>query len=330
MKTGLSLILVLLTLCCLAACGPRDAAEPQRPGTPAVASPAPPTEPPAERPAPSWKEAAGATYAGLFDSGEVTLVDGRWEGNPYVEGGASAPRAGLVEDFLLRGDLDGDGADESVVLLWTSTGGSGTFDYLAALDRAADGSALNRATVPLGDRVRVRNAGIESGRVVLDLVEAGPEDAACCPGDKVRRTYQLDGESLAEQDARQQGRLSLADLSGEWRLTHFGPGEPAGAGLDITLTFDGDRIGGGSGCNRYNGAVTGGEAPGAISVNQPLAATRMACPEPQMTAEQRYLQALANVGTFSFRAGRLVLTWNDGSTSGNLLFARQEAPASGS
>ena len=132
-------------------------------------------------------------------------------------------------DFLLQGDLDGDGTDESVALLWTSTGGSGTFDYLAALDRAADGSVVNRATAALGDRVRLRGAGIEDGRIVLDLVQAGPDDAACCPGEKIRRTYQLEGESLAERGAEQQGRLSLADLAGEWQLTYFARGEAARA-----------------------------------------------------------------------------------------------------
>lgn len=279
---------------------------------------------PAHSAAPSLEEAAQATYAGLFDGAPIALADGRWEGEPYVAGGASAPRAGLVGEFLLRGDLDGDGVEESAVLLWTSTGGSGTFDYLAVLDRAADGSVLNRATVGLGDRVRVRAAQIAEGRIVLDMVQAGPGDAACCPGEKVRRTFALEGASLVDRGVEPQGRLSPADLSGEWQLTHFGPGEAVGADIGITLTFDGERIGGSSGCNRYSGAVAAGDAPGTLSVPQPIASTRMACPEPQMAAEQRYLHALANVSSFSFLAGRLVLIWSDGKVGGSLRFIRSE------
>ncbi len=83
-----------------------------------VAEPVTPTL--ATQAAPSWQEAANAAYAGVFDEA-VMLRDGTWEGEPYAEGGASAPRAGLADGFLLSGDLDGDAAEESVVLLWSST-----------------------------------------------------------------------------------------------------------------------------------------------------------------------------------------------------------------
>ena len=329
--------ILLPALCWLAACGPGggrgDGQEPQRPAADAAPPPAAaaPVTGPIDRPAPSLEEAARATYAGLFDGSPITLADGRWEGEPYVAGGASAPRAGLVEEFVLQGDLDGDGSAESAVLLWTSTGGSGTFDYLAVLGRTADGSVVNRATAGLGDRVRVRDAQILGGRIVLDLVQAGPGDAACCPGEKVRRTFALESASLSEKGAEPQGRLSLADLAGEWQLTHFGRDEPAGEGIGITLRFEGEgaggRLSGSSGCNRYVGTVAPADAPGALSVDPAIAVTRMACPEPQMAAEQRFLQALANASSFSFLAGRLVLTWSDGDAGGSLRFIRPEQAA---
>ncbi|MDX2437573.1 MAG: hypothetical protein QNL88_11050, partial [Acidobacteriota bacterium] len=80
--------------------------------------------------APNPEELANATYSGLFGD-PVTLDDGRWQGAPYVEGGASRPSAGLVRNFVLSGDLNGDGRDEAVVLVWESSGGSGTREYLA-------------------------------------------------------------------------------------------------------------------------------------------------------------------------------------------------------
>lgn len=323
--------ILLPALCCLAACGPGGGPEPPRPAVNDESPPVAVAAEPADRAAPSLEEAAQATYAGLLEGAPIALTDGHWEGEPYAPGGASAPRAGLVGEFLLQGDLDGDGAEESVVLLWTSTGGSGTFDYLAVLGRAADGSAANRATAALGDRVRVRGARIADGHIILDLVQAGPGDAACCPGEKVRRTFALEGASLVEGGVEPQGRLSLADLSGEWQLTHFGPDEAVGEGIGITLRFDGDgaggRISGASGCNRYTGTVAAGDAPGALSVDPAIAVTRMACPEPQMAAEQRFLEALANVTGFSFLAGRLVLSWSGGDAGGSLRFIRLEQTA---
>ena len=46
-----------------------------------------------------------ATYSGIYEH-TITLRDGRWEGEPFIKGGASRPAVGLVEDFSLTGDLD--------------------------------------------------------------------------------------------------------------------------------------------------------------------------------------------------------------------------------
>jgi heat shock protein HslJ len=279
-------------------------------------------------PPPSWQEAANASYAGALGA-PVTLVDGLWQGEPYAEGGASAPRAGLARDFLLSGNLDGDGAEETAVLIWTSTGGSGTFDYLFVLDRGADGVVSARAGAPLGDRVKLRAARIVEGRVVLDTVQAGPGDAACCPGQKIRRTFALAGDAMTEYSTEDQGRLSLADVGGAWVLTHFAYDEKVPDGIEITLQVEGDRIAGTAGCNRYSGALKEGDAPGDVTLaGAPagvLAVTRMMCPPPLMEAEQRYLQALHGLVNYSFLDGKLALTWRDREATSTLLFARAAA-----
>jgi heat shock protein HslJ len=271
-------------------------------------------------PPPSWQEAANASYAGALGA-PVTLVDGLWHGAPYAEGGASAPRAGLTRDFLLSGDLDGDGAEETAVLIWTSTGGSGTYDYLFVLDRGADGAVSARAGAPLGDRVKLRAASIVEGRVVLDTVQAGPGDAACCPGQKIRRTFALADDAMTEYSTEDQGRLSLADVGGAWVLTHFAYDEKVPDGIEITLQVEGDRIAGTAACNRYSGALREGDTPGDLALTGPLAVTRMMCPPPLMESEQRYLQALQGLVQYSFMAGKLALTWRDGEATSMLLFA---------
>jgi heat shock protein HslJ len=76
-----------------------------------------------------------------------------------------------------------------------------------------------------------------------------------------------------------------------------------------------------AGCNRYSGALREGDAPGEVTLAGVLAVTRMACPGPQMAAEQRYLQALQGLVNYSFLAGKLALTWRDGEGMGSLIFA---------
>lgn len=127
------------------------------------------------------------TYHGI-DDGTVTLQDGLWEGEPYAEGGSSRPRAGLVPDFLVHGDIDEDGQQEAIVGLWWSSGGSGTFQYLALLEHTADG-AENTFTAPVGDRVRIEGGAIENGALLLDVIQHGPDEPACCPTQAVTRHY---------------------------------------------------------------------------------------------------------------------------------------------
>jgi hypothetical protein len=130
---------------------------------------------------------ANASYSGT-EYGTVTLTDGVWEGEPWVEGGASRPRVGLAPDFLRRGDVDGDGADEALVIVWQSSGGSGTFNYIALLDQV-DGAWRNTATTALGDRVRVTDATIGPQGVDVSVIEHDEDDPACCPTRTAIRRY---------------------------------------------------------------------------------------------------------------------------------------------
>lgn len=317
--------LLVLALLAIAACDAPDAgrdAVAKQASEPLAAPVVTESEP--SRSAPSWQEAANTAYRGVFDEA-FKLTDGLWEGQPYVEGGASAPRAGLAADFLLTGDLDGDVADEALVLVWSSSGGSGTFDYVAVLDRDANGAAFNRATAPLGDRVKIRSAAIQDGRVTFETVQAGAGDAACCPGQKMRRSFALEGDTMTETSTEDLGRLSMDDLVGEWRLVAFGAGEAVPPDVEITVQFSAGTIAGKAACNRYTGSVQAGAAPGDLSLSGPMALTRMMCPPALMDWEQRYVRALEGLAQYSFQAGKLVLTWRGDDGGGALLFV----PAAG-
>jgi len=272
--------------------------------------------------APSAEELARTTYVGVYDE-PVALEDGRWEGEPYAAGAASRPAVELVGDFRLTGDLNGDGSEEAVVLLAKSSGGSGTYNYLAVVGR--DGkNPVNLGTAGIGDRVQVRSAGLADGRIELDVIQQGPGDAACCPSQKAKRTWALDDSGLTEVASEITGTLSIEDLGGpEWVLTHFGWDEPAPAEPEVTLVLEEGRIAGSGGCNRYFTVAAASEVPGNLTLG-PVGSTMMACPEEIMALEGRYLKALESAVSFSFLAGKLVLSYRNDDAIGVLLFAPRE------
>jgi heat shock protein HslJ len=264
---------------------------------------------------------ANATYHGIEDSG-VKLSNGRWEGQPYDEGGASRPSVGLMEDFTLQGDLDGDGDAETVVLLWQNSGGSGTFNYVAVL-KETDGKLVNAATAPLGDRVQVRGGSIMDGVITLSVVQQGEEDPACCPAELANRSWKLEGEQLEEQKTQIEGTLSVSALEGsEWLLTRLKQNHHLPEGTEVTVAFSEGRIAGHSGCNRFSAGLEEGGMPGEIRIGDAMV-TRMACPEDQMNLETEFLDLLSHVSRFSFLAGQLVLGGEKESYSFMLKFKPQ-------
>jgi heat shock protein HslJ len=280
---------------------------------------------PAPVPAPGPDALANATYSGVYLT-PITLVGGLWEGEPFELAGASRPRVELAPDFRLLGDLDSRPGEEAVVVLSESSGGSGSFDYIAVMGRAATGSELvNLGTASIGDRVGIRSARIVGRQLVLELVQAGPEDAACCPSQLATRAFTLANEGLQEVSHDVTGTLSLAELEAvEWVLTHLGRKQRAPATPELTLRFDGERIAGSSGCNRFFGGIESGRLPGDLRIG-PLGGTRMACPEPQMLLEQRFLSALQSVVKFGFVTGRLYLLSDEAGVTTVLLFEPRSA-----
>jgi heat shock protein HslJ len=274
--------------------------------------------------APTLVELRNATYTGLQDlAGPVTLKGGRWEGEPFEPGAASRPSVVLAPGFRLTGDLDGDGAEEAVVILAQSSGGSGTFDSLAVVKRTPEG-LRNVATAALGDRVGIRSARVEGGTLLVSVVRAGEKDAMCCPGELADLGWTLAGAKLSPvATAGVTGRLSLDTLAGtQWVLRAWDLDEPAPAEPEVTLASMDGRLAGTSGCNRYTAAAKAGATPGDLSVG-PAAGTRMACPGPQSAVETRFLKQLGGARKFGFLLGRLAVSYEkDGDAYGTMLFER--------
>jgi heat shock protein HslJ len=288
--------------------------------------------------APTLIQARSATYTGIYQE-LVTLKNGVYEGAPFIAGGATRPRVGLIEPGVASGDVGNDGRTELVVLLAESSGGSGDSLYLAVL--AADGGKIrNLATALVGNRVQVRSLAVVSGAIVMETVEAGPDDAMCCPTAKRRRTWTLGKKGLEEATAEPQGTVSLADLEGRvWTLASLSWKDPLPAGVTVTAEFttakapagvpiperfDGSAVGGNGGCNRYRAGVKAGDGAQSLVIS-PVAATRMACEGERMKVEDAYFRALAGASSFSFMPGnRLALTYRDGEATRALVFVAPE------
>jgi uncharacterized protein/heat shock protein HslJ len=263
-----------------------------------------------------------ATYRGFEDvATEITLRDGRWQGEPYVAGGATLPQAQMVEDLFLSGDFDQHGALETAVLVNYNPGGTGEFLYLAIMQKQ-DAVPINVASSYVGDRIRVRNFYLKGNRIHIDLIQAGPEDGMCCPGDVVTRTWTFDGQSLEEQPLELAvERLSPALLAGQpWQLKRWRHEEPVVSSVPITLTYENGTLSGHAGCNHYFASIKGGSTPGDVTIAA-IGTTRMSCADPTVTAaEQRFLEQLLQVTQLSWHAGYMTLGYGQGQDWGVMFF----------
>jgi len=96
----------------------------------------------------------------------------------------------------------------------------------------------------------------------------------------------------------------------EWAVLSI-DGEPPVEGSEVSIAFGGDgHVSGAASCNRFMGAYAlSGEG---LSLTQ-VATTMMACPEPIMAQEQRFLALLGEVNRFEIGdQGRLLLHTGDG------------------
>jgi heat shock protein HslJ len=161
---------------------------------------------------------------------------------------------------------------------------------------------LSRLDPALGYAVRgaIRVGG--ETRWLTDPVEVDPFAGAVDVGEVLLRPYQA---AAPQEDA---GTASLEGA--EWRVTGLDGREPV-AGSSVTLAFDGaGTVAGSTGCNRFRGSYEASE--GSLSIGQ-AAATMMACSEPLMQQERRFLDLLAAIARYEIAPdGTLLMTSGDG------------------
>ena len=118
---------------------------------------------------PTLNDAARATYWG-GQARQITLKNGEFRG-------PKGQHVQLLRQFYRTGDLEGDGAVDTVVVLSVTDAGDESGQYIAVL-RHLEMETISLGAERLGGQVEVRDMRIEGKRIVVDLLRHPSPGAA--------------------------------------------------------------------------------------------------------------------------------------------------------
>jgi hypothetical protein len=128
--------------------------------------------------------------------GKIKLRDGIYQEKIVPE--SATELVIKLSDRTGFGDLNGDGLEDAAVILVSDHGGSGTFYDLAAVINSR-GKAKHVAGAFLGDRVKVEEVRVRSGKIVVKMLTHQSTDPMCCPSLQIEQAYGLQGDELVRQ-----------------------------------------------------------------------------------------------------------------------------------
>lgn len=114
---------------------------------------------------PTIDDAAQGTYWG-GRARQITLSNGAYTG-------PEGQRVQLLRQFYATGDLEGDGAVDTVVVLEVTDAGPETGHYVAVL-RHLGTDTISLGTASLGHPVRVERLAVDGRRFYVDVVRTTP------------------------------------------------------------------------------------------------------------------------------------------------------------
>jgi hypothetical protein len=131
---------------------------------------------------------------------KITVVKGDFERPDDTDGN----RQGFFHvDPPTYGDVDGDGADDAIVITVDNGGGTGMFD-VAHVYAMRGGTPVEIAAVPGGDRGDggLHAVTAEPGGVRVERMMSVEGDGACCPSKLSVEHWRWTGKDLAIDDKR--------------------------------------------------------------------------------------------------------------------------------
>ena len=132
-----------------------------------------------------------------IDNRNVLLKDGQFE-QEIVPGSATKEKIDYFGNEA-KGDLNGDGKDDAIVILTQDAGGTGVFYYVvAALN--SDKGCVGTNSILLGDRIAPQNNLIDgNGVVIVNYGDRKPEEPMITvPSVGVSRYFKVIGNLLVE------------------------------------------------------------------------------------------------------------------------------------
>ena len=146
--------------------------------------------------------------------GTFTVKDGAAEFAFDEEGNEVAPDYqpkdpdGYVEHGYFNvtpprfGDVDGDGADDALVIHVYNGGGTGQFDGITVYTMRA-GAPVALGEIPGGDRGDggISDARLEGGVVLVERMMSQADDGACCPSKLQQERWAWKGGAFVEDAA---------------------------------------------------------------------------------------------------------------------------------
>ena len=252
----------------------------------------------------------------------VILVDGHSE--EPAPPNSSGKIIAQVHNQPLVADINKDGIDDAVLIVTHSTGGSGTFYYVAAAIATPTGYE-GTAGHFLGDRIKPQGIEVIGSKVRIHFLTRSSDQSFADEPTLPQRMdviYVAENQQLAEVAIDFEGeadpsRMTLQMHPWTWIRTVFNNDtlkEPKQAG-DFTLNFTKDgRVVGTTDCNRFHGSVTVEKHK--IHFGEKMAMTRKYCEGSQ---EMEFIEMLQNASSFFFTSrGQLIIELK--YDSGSMIF----------
>ena len=99
-----------------------------------------------------------------------------------------------------RGDLDGDGIEEGVVVRTTNYGGTGYFSDLVVLKKTGNEfiefANTGKPTKFFADRIQVNSVAVQDGIITVNIMGKDPEDSSCCATLPMEMKFRLVGSEI--------------------------------------------------------------------------------------------------------------------------------------
>lgn len=114
----------------------------------------------------------------IVDGKPVQLVNGM--ASTEVAPGSASKIATQYFGNEVRGDLNGDGAEDVAFILTQNTGGSGTFYYVVAALGSNKGYIGTNAVL-LGDRIAPQTTEFRDGEIIVNYADRAPGEPMVTP-----------------------------------------------------------------------------------------------------------------------------------------------------